>query len=625
MAQSSEPSETLRYGRYEIPVDRNGEPVELGRGGMGITYKALDTKLDRIVVLKVVSGALHHNQQARQKFLREARLLARLSHPNIAAVHDIGEQSGTDYYVMEYIEGEDLGSRVHAMGPIPVGLSVEIARQAAAALASAWKQGLIHRDIKPANLMLAKTDGSVKVKLIDFGLAKVVGAGAVDITRITMTGETAGYSPAFASPEQIEGMDVDTRSDIYSLGVTLWYLLAGKPPFSGTSRRQVENAHINQPPPAHLLHGTVPKPVVDLLQRMLKKDPQDRPENPEILERELTVLATSDIVKSAYDTLAFGPTIGTRPAPTATTRPRAFNPLFVAVPGLAVLGLALAIFFLRSSPPKPPIPVAGPTPASDPVAAATPESAAPATPPPAAVKATFENGLGMKFVPVPGTKVLFSMYETRVADYEAFVKANPTYDAGPGWSDPYFPQTPQHPVVFVSWNDAVKFCEWLTTKERADGRILPAQSYRLPTDDEWSAAVGLPREPGDSPDARDGKNKTHYPWHGEKWPPSSAGRAGKYAKSLKIAGDTSEFTQPVGGFEANANGLHDMGGNAWEWVQDWYESAKSGRQTNKTLRGASWLDSQPGQLLSSSRLFETPETRLNAFGFRVVLTSQYAR
>lgn len=634
MSQQSDPAKkVLRYGRYEIPVDRNGEPVELGRGGMGVTYKALDSKLDRLVVLKVVSNALHHNAQARQKFLREARLLAKLSHPNIAAVFDIGEQDGTDYYVMEYIEGEDLGARVHAMGAVPVGLALEITRQASAALAAAWKHGLIHRDIKPANLMLAKSDGVVKVKLIDFGLAKAVGAAAQDMTRITLTGEMAGYSPAFASPEQIEGMEVDTRSDLYSLGVTMWYLMAGKPPFSGTSRRQVENAHINQAPPVHLIEKSIPQPVVKMLQHMLEKDPADRPENPEVLEEMLNELVESTEVKAAYDTLAFAgedaplkpprgiktrATKTVRPGapPAHTTQPSRMNPLYIAGPAVGILGVALALIFSRSTPTeipaKPVVLVVTPTP--EPIAAGRA---------PGATDAEFVNTLGMKFLPIPGTRVMFSIWETRVQDYEAFVKANPNYDAGAGWMDPYFPQTPLHPVVFVCYDDALEFCKWLTEKERKEGKILPTQSYRLPTDDEWSAASGLPSEAGDSPDLRDGRNKAHYPWTSTKWPPT--GKAGNYADSVKAGGDTFPNTAPVGSFEPNFNGLYDMGGNAWEWVSDWYENPKSGRQTNRTLRGGSWQDSRQTNLLSSARTYDTHEVRNPAFGFRIVLTRASSR
>lgn len=629
MAESGEAKNAVRFGRYSVPVDAQGEPLELGRGGMGVTYRARDTKLDRDVVLKVVSGSLRNNSQARQKFLREARLLARMSHPHIAAVHDIGEDNGQDYYVMEFIDGEDLGSRVNRMGSVQVGIALEITRQAADALAAAWKQGLIHRDIKPANIMLAKSDGAVKVKVIDFGLAKAVGSAAEDFTRITLTGEMSGYSPAFASPEQIEGEEVDTRSDIYSLGITLWYLLAGRPPFSGTSRRQVENAHISQPPPVHTIEGSVPPPVVSLLKKMLAKTREERHANPEELADDLRDLVNSDVVKHAYDTLAFSQTVHQGRAPSKGSK-QIWKVVMFAAPALALIILVLTLAMVRNRS------VGGKDPALVPPVAATP---VPDTPPtgseagptaggnePNTARADFiENSLGMRFVAVPGAKVLFSIWETRVQDFEAFTKANPTYDAGPGWKDPYFPQSPLNPVVFVSWDDAVKFCDWLTIKERADGSLSANEAYRLPTDEEWSIAAGLRNENGDSPEARDMRAKDAYPWRGSKWPPAAAGNVGNYAASLKIPGKTSPNTMPVGSFEPNVNGIFDLGGNAWEWVQDWYDGDKGSRKTKRVLRGASWLDNSPSYLLSSCRQHETPETRLNAYGFRVVRTTPYSR
>src|SRR5262245_51537047 len=202
----------------------------------------------------------------------------------------------------------------------------------------------------------------------------------------------------------------------------------------------------------------------------------------------------------------------------------------------------------------------------------------------------WENSLGMKFVPVPGTSVLFCIWETRVQDFEAFVKAT-SHNAGEGWrapevasrgsnidQDAVFSQTPLHPVTSVSWNDAVAFCRWLTEKERAEGKLSAEQEYRLPTDTEWSQAVGLPAEPGATPEDKDGKVEDVYPWGGEYPPPSGSGNYADETAgwSYQIAGydDGERFSAKVGSYTANPFGIYDLGGNLLEWCGDWFNAAQ---------------------------------------------------
>ena len=223
----------------------------------------------------------------------------------------------------------------------------------------------------------------------------------------------------------------------------------------------------------------------------------------------------------------------------------------------------------------------------------------------------FVNTLGMKFVPVAGTDVQFSIWETRVKDYAAYAVAN----AGvvESWKKPFgdkFKQADTHPVV-VSWNDANAFCAWLTEKELAEGKIKAGQHYRLPTDAEWSVAVGLGKEKGNTPEEKDSGIEVVYPWGKESPPPVGAGN---YYKSLKV--DNFEYTSPVGSFAANKLGLHDMGGNVWEWCEDWYDPAA---KACRVLRGASWGDGYPGLLLSSYRSGGAPDGRDDLVGFRCVL------
>lgn len=223
----------------------------------------------------------------------------------------------------------------------------------------------------------------------------------------------------------------------------------------------------------------------------------------------------------------------------------------------------------------------------------------------------FENSLGMKFVPVPGTQVLFSIWDTRVQDYQAFANATQR-----DWPKPTFEQGPTHPAVNVSWEDATAFCEWLTGLERKDGMIGANQAYRLPTDLEWSAAVGLEKESGETPEARDGKVKGVYPW-GTKWPPPKG--SGNYDPSLKV--DDYEYTSPVGSFEPNRVGLYDMGGNVWQWCEDW----RNGEKKSRVMRGASRSGVIPDYLLSSCRSFDAPEFRGGYGGFRCVLVVESSR
>jgi hypothetical protein len=214
-----------------------------------------------------------------------------------------------------------------------------------------------------------------------------------------------------------------------------------------------------------------------------------------------------------------------------------------------------------------------------------------------------ENTLGMKFVPVPGTAVLFSIWETREQDYGAFARAT-----GRAWSNANAGAT--HPAVNVSWEDAQAFCQWLTDKERREDRLGPGQSYRLPTDAEWSIAVGLTNEPGSTPAEKNGIVQNHYPW-GTQWPPPRG--AGNYAGRLNI--DPYVRTSPVGSFNSNKYGLYDLGGNVWEWIEDKWSLSTNAR----TIRGASFHFETPIHLASSSRTNGPSADRNDNLGFRVVV------
>jgi serine/threonine protein kinase/TPR repeat protein len=270
-----------RYQQYELLRREDGSLWELGRGAMGITYKAYDTNLRFAVALKIINSAYLDSDTARQRFLREARAAAALRHPNVASVFNLGIDQENYFYVMEFIDGETLEARVKRNGPLRPVEALNIALQVARALAVAAKQQLVHRDLKPTNLMLVDEEGELTVKVIDFGLAKVPKDAGEDSGALTMGGFVG--TPHFASPEQVEEGDVDVRSDIYSLGATLYFVLTGQSPFSG-SIGQIMSQHLYKPLPMEPLMG-LPHSVADLIQQMMEKDRNARPQTPQDLQK----------------------------------------------------------------------------------------------------------------------------------------------------------------------------------------------------------------------------------------------------------------------------------------------------------------------------------------------------
>ena len=223
-------------GNYEILA-------ELGRGGMGIVYKALDRKLQRAVAIKLLSPHLAGDPEFVARFLREARAAAQLDHPNIARVYAVGEADGYRYIAMEYVKGQTLAGWIRTLGAIEAPRALEIVREAAAALAVAHHIGIVHRDIKPANIMI---DEAGHVKVMDFGLAKFEDAAS----GVTRSGAVLG-TPMYMAPEQVRGGEIDARADIYALGVTCYEMLAGQPPFTADT-------------PLGLMYQVVEQPLPDL-------------------------------------------------------------------------------------------------------------------------------------------------------------------------------------------------------------------------------------------------------------------------------------------------------------------------------------------------------------------------
>lgn len=236
--------DTEKFEHFVISRRADGSLWELGRGAMGVTYKAFDTNLRTDVALKVINSHYLNSETVRQRFLREARAAASLRHPNVATVFHLGNSAGEFYYAMEYVEGETIERRVQREGALPSDLALRVTRQVSRALIAADRQKLVHRDIKPSNIMLVvdEDEDHLLVKVIDFGLAKSLVAAVDQSVTVSMGGFVG--TPHFASPEQLEEKEIDIRSDIYSLGATLWYMLAGRPPFQG-SMASVISQHLN--------------------------------------------------------------------------------------------------------------------------------------------------------------------------------------------------------------------------------------------------------------------------------------------------------------------------------------------------------------------------------------------
>jgi serine/threonine protein kinase/tetratricopeptide (TPR) repeat protein len=298
-----------RFGAYEIDCHADGSLCELGRGAMGVTYRATDTSLQRKVALKIIKTDIaERSADARERFVREARAAAALRHEHIATVYQFGMrlETGQYFYAMELIEGETLDERVYRAGPLDARSTIGIAQQVTSALAAAEKHGLVHRDLKPANLMLVNADdpeangndqvrskrrkiralrksGIPVVKIIDFGLAKAFHT-ATDPK--SLTHDRFVGTPAFASPEQFEHSTLDVRSDIYSLGETLWFALTGKTPFAGRTLSEIHGAQkSNALPTEQLKAAHVPHRLKSLLESMLAFEPASRPGTGELAAR----------------------------------------------------------------------------------------------------------------------------------------------------------------------------------------------------------------------------------------------------------------------------------------------------------------------------------------------------
>ncbi len=280
---SLDPQALGRIGDYEIQE-------KLGEGGMGAVYRGYDTQLRRSVAIKVLLPEYSANREARERFLREARSAAAISHDNVVTIFHVGDHHGAAFLVMPLLKGLSLEAFFTKKGLPTIPQAVRFAREIAAGLAAAHKQGLIHRDVKPGNVWLEAPNG--RVKILDFGIAKPVGAERR--TSITEAGVVMG-TPAFMSPEQARGHAVDSRSDLFSLGAILYRLLAGTPPFARPNVMETLTALVSEDPqPLLLCNPAVPPALADLVHRLLAREPAGRPESADAVIKELRAIERGD-------------------------------------------------------------------------------------------------------------------------------------------------------------------------------------------------------------------------------------------------------------------------------------------------------------------------------------------
>ncbi len=553
LAPAARPDSLGRIGHYEVLQ-------VLGQGGFGIVFRAFDDVLHRVVAVKVLSPQMAATSPARRRFLREARSSAQVRHENVVQVHEVAEQP-LPYLAMEFIPGETLQQRLDRVGPLDVPEVLRIGRQIAEGLAAAHAMDLIHRDIKPGNVLLE--GGHQKVKITDFGLAR-----AADDASISQSGIIAG-TPMYMAPEQAEGQTLDQRADLFSLGSVLYQMVAGRPPFRANSAVAVlKRVAEDKPRAIREIIPETPQWLCDIIAKLHAKNPDDRYQS----AREVAdVLADCEAQLKAnaklkdYSRIPQSKPAAGRPERRAAWRkPAGFAAaaLLLPVVALALTEIAGITHLLPKQQPTPDHLQSGDQPKDN-------------EPP-----TDFTNTLGMKFKLIPAGKFTmgspkeeidrclkqFGPYkenlptegpehpieitrpfylgatEVTVGQFRQFVDEE-AYQVGDGrWRNPRFDQTDQHPVVFVSWNNAVDFCKWLSAKE--------GKEYRLPTEAEWEYSCRAGKAGSRYGFGDDDAQLKDYAWFDQ----NSGGG-----------------THPVGKKKPNAWGLYDMHGNAWEWCQDNYD------------------------------------------------------
>jgi eukaryotic-like serine/threonine-protein kinase len=583
----------LLDGRYRI------EGI-VGQGGMGVVYRAKHIHIDAPVAIKVLNHALVSNQSAIERFRREAKAAGRFSHPNAVQVTDFGvADEETVYLVMELVEGKSLRELLREKSPFEVGRAVNLMTQACSAVDAAHESGVIHRDLKPDNILVRNMGAVEEVKVLDFGIAKLKQREGVVANFVTLTeaGAIIG-TPSYMSPEQCHGHELDTHSDIYSLGVITYEMLCGQPPFDGETAAEIIAKHLrDEPRPLRSLRPGMP-PALDLaVLRALSKDPLLRQRSAKAFGQELldglrvtrqeTIASglqrTGEWKPAARETALTGRESndqqGRMTVASGTGAPRtivagASSPMardgvpsrrlplaLAAATALVVIALGAYLLWLRGQEPRNDLSSAN--------ASSAPE--------------------GMQLI--PGGKYMMGRndgeederpahevevgsfyldkYEVTRQQYKKF-----TDDTGRhvprNWTNngALAPGERLLPVTFVTWEDAADYAKWA--------------GKRLPTEEEWEYA------------ARGGAKGNLYPW-GNQW---VEGYANVDLPRL----------EPGGSFESDVNpfGVYDLAGNVSEWVQNYYSRyGAPSEKKYRVYRGGNFT-AEPNESSATYRWYDFP-------------------
>ena len=607
----------------------------LGRGGMGIVYKARQVSLNRVVALKILHPNLSNDPAFVKRFHREAQAVARLNHQHIVQIHDIGEENGVHFFSMEYIKGRLVNEILEQEGFLQVDHALDIIYQVARALKFAHSKNIIHRDIKPSNIIV---DQVGRVKVMDFGLAKLGGQ-----TKLTKTDTVLG-TVNYMSPEQAKGETVDHRSDIWSMGVVLYEMLAGRSPFRATNEAALIHKIIYESvPDLQDLSPDIPSKLKAIVTRAMSRDLEKRYQS------------VADFMKDLQDFKGPEPKGGARPL----EKSRQYLDKAVGflqeksvckkllIP-LALVAIVFAGYLANSKWPtqNDPGPEKVSTIQQEPTKKAKTVSQK-------AMKVNKEAPEGMVLIPagefMMGTAVggrddehpqrnvyldafFMDKYEVTNVQFKQFADATGyATDAekqgfgtiwmpggfrsvdGANWRSPQGPKSSideimDHPVVQVSWNDAVAYAEWA--------------GKRLPTEAEWEKASR-------------GTDGRKYPWGNSEPDGSQCNFGDKNVVTGK--GDTNsddgyKYTSPVGTYEAGKSpyGVYDMSGNVWEWCADWsssdyYRNSPSRNPENKArgksrvTRGASFFDGRNGMRSADRSSGSRPDAMFSGRGFRCAM------